>query len=187
MALKTSLSSGNRRTQTKAAAMLLLILMLMLALLLALLPQPARAASLQTPAIPYIHIVKPGETLAGIATLYGVSVQDLRTANNLDNRATVVRCHPNADSTQVRGTVRVKNQPAGGYRVAFSWQPDGNAVVVTSTGAGGQFNFVLGAGPRAGNWWFWVENSDGKRISEMAHLNTDGLPRGHLPAGRDRF
>lgn len=72
MALKTSLSSGNRRTQTKTAAMLLLILMLMLALLLALLPQPARAASLQTPAIPYIHIVKPGETLAGIATLYGV-------------------------------------------------------------------------------------------------------------------
>ena len=87
-----------------------------------------------------------------------------------------MRCHPNADSTQVRGTVRVKNQPAGGYRVAFSWQPDGNAVAVTVTGAGGQFNFVLGAGPRAGNWWFWVENSDGKRISEMAHLNTDGLP-----------
>jgi len=40
MALKTSLSGGNRRTQTKAAAMLLLILMLLLALLLALFPRP---------------------------------------------------------------------------------------------------------------------------------------------------
>ena len=170
MALKTSLSSGNRRTQTKAAAMLLH----------SLFPQPAHAASLQTPAIPYIHIVKPGETLAGIAALYGVSVQDLRTANNLDNRATVVRCHPNADSTQVRGTVRVKNQPAGGYRVAFSWQPDADGVARRVSGEdsapGGYVHVLDGGGPRAGNWWFWVENSAGSRISEMAHLNTDGLP-----------
>ena len=69
MALKTSLSSGNRRTQTKAAAMRLLILLLILMLLHSLLAQPAHAASLQTPNIPFIHIVKPGETLAGIATL----------------------------------------------------------------------------------------------------------------------
>ena len=172
MALKTSLSNGNRRTQTKAATMLLLVLLLTLALLLALFPQPARAASLRTPAIPYIHIVRPGETLAGIATLYGVSVQELRRANNLDNRAAVLSCHPNADSTQVRGTVRVNGQPAGGYRVAFSWQPDGNAVVKTATGAGGEYNFVLGGGARAGNWWFWVENEAGSRISEMAHLET---------------
>ena len=96
MALKTSLSGGNRRTQTKAAAMLLLILMLLLALLLALFPRPAHAARLQTPAIPYVHVVRPGDTLAGIATLYAVPVQDLRAANNLDNRATVVRCEPNA-------------------------------------------------------------------------------------------
>lgn len=111
MALNTSPFNGNRRTQTKAAAMLLLILMLTLALLLALFPQPARAASLQTPAVPYIHIVRPGETLAGIATLYGVSVQELRRANNLDNRAAVLSCHPNADSTQVRGAVRVDRRP----------------------------------------------------------------------------
>ena len=176
MALKTSLSSGNRRTQTKAAAMLLLILMLLLALILALLPQPARAARLQTPAIPFVHVVRPGDTLAGIAMLYGVPVQDLRAANNIDNRAAVVSCHPNADSTQVRGTVRVDGRPAGGYRVAVSWQPDGNAVVVTSTGAGGGFNFVLGGGAREGNWWFWVENEAGSRVSEMAHLETHRDP-----------
>ena len=172
MALKTSLSSGNRRTQMKTAAMLLLILLLTLALLLALFPQPAQAASLRTPAIPYIHIVRPGETLAGIATLYAVPLQELRRANNLDNHASVVSCHPNADSTQVRGTVRLNNQPASGYRVAFSWQPDGDAVARTATGAGGEFNFVLGGGARAGNWWFWVENGAGSRISEMAHLET---------------
>ena len=117
------------------------------------------------------------ETLVAIASLYGVSVQDLRAANQLSNRAAVTSCTPNNDSTQARGTVRLNGRPAGGYGVVFSWQPDGNVVARTSSGGGGEFDFILhGAGPRVGDWWFWVENGAGNRISEMAHVHTDKDP-----------
>ena len=171
--MATEISRFNRitRMRWKTAAATLLLLGLLLA------PRPAAAAPLQQPTVPYVHIIRPGETLVAIASLYGVSVQDLRAANQLSNRATVTSCTPNNDSTQARGTVRLNGRPAGGYGVVFSWQPDGNVVARTSSGGGGEFDFILhGAGPRQGDWWFWVENGAGNRISEMAHVHTDKDP-----------
>lgn len=159
------------RMRWKTAAATLLLLGLLLG------SQPAAAAQQQQPTVPYVHIIRPGEMLAGIASLYGVSVQELRAANQLSNRATVTSCTPNNDSTQARGTVRLNGQPVGGYGVVFSWMPDGNVVARTSSGGGGEFDFILhGAGPREGDWWFWVENGAGNRISEMAHVHTDKDP-----------
>ncbi len=141
-------------------------------------PLAAVAAPQEQPNAPYFHLIKPGESLAAIAALYGVSVQALRDANNLVNLATVVSCEPNSDSTQARGTVRLNGQPVNGYRVVFSWEPDGQVVARAISGGGGQqggqFSHILeGSGPREGDWWFWVENSAGTRISEVAHLYTD--------------
>ena len=85
------------RAQRAAVATLLLFLLSLL-----LLPQPAVAAPLERPNADqeYVHVVRAGETLASIAASYGISVQDLRASNNLVNRAELVSCAPNADSTQ---------------------------------------------------------------------------------------
>ena len=106
--MATEIPRFNRitRMRWKTAAATLLLLGLLLA------PLPAAAAPLLQPTVPYVHIIRPGEMLAGIASLYGVSVQELRAANQLSNRAAVTSCTPNNDSTQARGTVRL-NGPAG--------------------------------------------------------------------------
>ncbi len=150
------------------------------ALLLSLLPQTVVAAPLDRPTAHYNHIVRPGETLANIAAFYGVSVEELRAFNNLFNRGELVSCEPDADSTQVQGTVRVNGQPVSGYRVVFSWQPDGEIVARTISGEDshpGHYTHILQTpGTRKGNWWFWIENNDGNRISEMAFVHTDREP-----------
>ncbi len=173
-----SLFRSTRRMQRAAVATLLLFVLSLL-----LLPKPAIAAPLQRPNADqvYVHVVREGETLATIAASYGISVQDLRTSNNLINRAQLVSCSPNNDSTQARGTVRLNGQPANGLRVVFSWRPDGQVVARAISGAGGQdgghfSHILLASGPREGNWWFWVENDAGNRISEMAYVHTDRLP-----------
>ena len=173
-----SLSRSTWRAQRVPVAVLLLFVLSLL-----LLPQPAIAAPLQRPGAVqvYVHVVREGETLATIAASYGISVQDLRTSNNLINRAQLVSCAPNNDSTQARGTVRLNGQPANGLRVVFSWRPDGQVVARAISGAGGQegghfSHILLASGPREGNWWFWVENDAGNRISEMAYVHTDRLP-----------
>ena len=171
-----SLSRSTWRAQRVPVAVLFVLSLL-------LLPQPAIAAPLQRPGAVqvYVHVVREGETLATIAASYGISVQDLRTSNNLINRAQLVSCAPNNDSTQARGTVRLNGQPANGLRVVFSWRPDGQVVARAISGAGGQegghfSHILLASGPREGNWWFWVENDAGNRISEMAYVHTDRLP-----------
>lgn len=178
MPTDSSLSKSTCRTQRAAVTTLLLFLLPLLVL-----PQPVAAAPTQRPGAvqEYVHVVREGETLATIAASYGISVQDLRASNNLINRAELVSCSPNNDSTQARGTVRLNGQPANGFRVVFSWRPDGQIVARAISGAGGQeggqfSHILLGSGPREGNWWFWVENDAGNRISEMAHVQTDRHP-----------
>ena len=88
-----------------------------------------------------------------------------------------MRCDPNGINTQVRGTVRRNGLPVNDYRVVFSWQPDGEVVARRTSGEGGQYTHILhGAGPREGSWWFWIENEDEQRISEMGYVHTDPDP-----------
>ena len=173
MSADTSLSRSTWRARRMPVAILLLFLLPLL-----LVPHPVVAAPQERPGADqvYIHIVRPGETLASIAASYGISVQELRTSNNLVNRAELVSCTPNADSTQARGTVRLNGRPANGFRVAFSWHPDETVVARTMSGDGGQYSHILGGGAREGNWWFWIENSAGIHISEMAYVHTDKFP-----------
>ncbi len=165
------------RPQRSTFVTVLLFLMSLL-----MVPQSVLAAPTERPndSSVFFHIVRPGESLVNIAALYGISVDELRAANNLVNRAQLVSCSPNADSTQVRGTVRLNGQPASGFRVVFSWHPDETIVARAISGGGGQeggqFSHILGGGAREGNWWFWIENSGGIRISEMAHVQTDRNP-----------
>ena len=172
--------SPARSTWRPQRASIAIVLMLLLSLLMV--PQPVNAAPTERPndSTVFFHIVRPGESIVNIAALYGVSVDDLRASNNLVNRANLVSCAPNADSTQVRGTVRVNGQPASGFRVVFSWHPDETIVASAVSGGGGQeggqFSHILGGGTREGNWWFWIENGAGTRISEMAHVQTDSEP-----------
>ena len=60
------------------------------------------------------------------------------------------------------------------YKVAFSWQPDGKWWPPKAHQRGGLYTHILlASGPREGNWWFWIQNDDGHRISDMAHVQTD--------------
>ena len=138
--------------------------------------QPVVTTPQKSPSAPkvYGHIVRHGESLASIAASYDISIQDLRVSNSLANRAELVHCDPNGINTQVRGTVRRNGVPVDDYRVVFSWQPDGEVVAGRTSGGGGQYTHILhGAGPREGSWWFWIENEDEQRISEMAYVRTD--------------
>lgn len=156
--------------------------LLLFLLTLFLVPLPVHASPTQRPdsSQAYFHIVRPGESLVNIAALYGISADDLRSANGLSNRAQLLSCGPNADSTQARGIVLLNGQPANGFRVAFSWHPDETVVARTISGGGGQetghFSHILGGGAREGNWWFWIENSEGNRVSELVHVQTDREP-----------
>ncbi|MDE0076274.1 MAG: LysM domain-containing protein [Caldilineaceae bacterium] len=169
--------SPARSTWRPQRASMATLLVFLFSLFMVPMPVFAAPAERPTPRQAYFHIVRPGESLVNIAAVYGISVEDLRAANNLVNRAQLVRCTPNADSTQAKGTVRVNGQPANGFRVVFSWHPDETVVAMAVSGGGGQeggqYSHILGGGAREGNWWFWIENSGGIRISEMAHVHTD--------------
>jgi LysM repeat protein len=46
-------------------------------------PAPTNTPTIVATATPQVHVVQSGETLSGIAEAYGVTVDDLRKANNL--------------------------------------------------------------------------------------------------------
>jgi len=99
------------------------------------------------------------------------------------NKAIVQRCDPNAGVTYVNGTVYRNHQPQNGVRVVYSYAPDGPWVtepVITGPHMGypnwapGFYSHLIGvSGPRSGDWYFWLVDGSGKRISAMAHLRTD--------------
>ncbi len=99
------------------------------------------------------------------------------------NRALVQRCDPNAGVTYVQGTVYKNSSPANGYLVTFSYAPDGPQVATVTSGphtgyegwGTGFYSHILSSNsPREGNWFFWIVDSSGKRISAIANVHTDG-------------
>ena len=74
-------------------------------------------------------------------------------------------------------------QPVNGYRVAFSYAADGPVVAETISGPHtgyegwnpGYYSHLLQAnGPREGDWWFWVMDGAGARISALGFVHTHG-------------
>lgn len=94
--------------------------------------------------------------------------------------ATVVTCMPYQHGSIFSGLVSIDDTPVDGYRVTFSYEPDGPPVpqhpaISGSDGTPGHFSHILGAGfQRIGDWYVWIINSEGERISEMAMFHTDG-------------
>jgi hypothetical protein len=100
------------------------------------------------------------------------------------NIAQLQGCEPNAGVTYVQGTTYRNGQPESGHWVVFSYAPDGPIVAKVISGPhegypdwnAGFYSHLLQAGsPREGNWWFWITDDSGRRISEMAQVHTDGV------------
>jgi hypothetical protein len=89
--------------------------------------------------------------------------------------ADVVGCAPDDRSTRVEGTLYWNSVPADGYAVVFSWQPDGvwssNPVVSGPNPSGTYTHFI---GVAVGDWWVWIVDEQGQRISPMGAFSTDG-------------
>ena len=78
----------------------------------------------------------------------------------------------------------VNGQPQSGYLVVFSYAPDGPPAtppVQSGPHAGyegwnqGFFSHIINASsPQAGNWYSWIVDESGNRISEMANWQFDG-------------
>ena len=65
-----------------------------------------------------------------------------------------------------------------GYRVVFSYEPDGNWVTqpaITQSTPLGFYTHIIGVGvARAGNWFAWMVDENNQRISVLASFTTDG-------------
>ena len=94
-------------------------------------------------------------------------------------------CEPNAGVTAIEGTVYQDHKPYNGARVVFSWTPDGPWVsepMISGPHPGypdwkpGWYSHILQAGgPREGDWYVWIVDDNGNRISEMSpRIHTDG-------------
>jgi uncharacterized protein YraI len=105
-------------------------------------------------------------------------------SNRKFNVAVVGRCDPNGGVTYVQGRTYIGGVPqSGDWSVAFSYAPDGPIVASIKAGPHpgyegwdqGFYSHILKSdGPREGNWWFWVVDPAGNRISEMGNVRTDG-------------
>ena len=99
------------------------------------------------------------------------------------NKALLQRCEPNAGVTAIEGTVYQNHKPFDGARVVFSYAPDGPVVSEMISGPHpgypgwnpGFYSHILQAGaPREGDWYVWIVDDSGNRISEMSpRIHTD--------------
>ncbi len=97
------------------------------------------------------------------------------------NIAVLQGCEPNKGVTYVKGTVYKNGNPVNGNIVAFSYAPDGPIVAQIQAGphqgyegwSTGSYSHILEAnGAREGNWFFWIVDTAGNRISEIANVTT---------------
>jgi len=85
-----------------------------------------------------------------------------------------------------KGTVYKNGQPVNDKRVVFSYEPDGPWATppqISGPHPGytdwppGYYSHIInapGVGPKAGNWFVWIVNEQGVRISEIANFRTTG-------------
>ena len=100
------------------------------------------------------------------------------------NVALVQKCERQPAGNWFDGTVYKGGAPANGYRVVFSYAPDGPHITppqISGPHEGymgwnpGYYSHIINAaGPKAGSWYVWVVDASGNRISEMANWNSTG-------------
>lgn len=103
------------------------------------------------------------------------------------NIVVVSRCERQPAGNWFEGTTYINGQPQNGYKVAFSYEPDGPIVATMQSGPHegypgwktGYYSHIINAtGPQAGNWFVWVVDDTGQRISEIGNFQTTGPGEG---------
>jgi uncharacterized protein YraI len=100
------------------------------------------------------------------------------------NITAVSKCEPQEAGTWFEGRTYVGGQPKNGYKVVFSYAPDGpwaTEPMISGPHGGyegwdtGYYSHIISAtGPREGTWYVWIVDDGGSRISEMASWTSKG-------------
>lgn len=100
------------------------------------------------------------------------------------NIVVVSRCERQPAGNWFEGTTYIGGQPANGYKVVFSYAPDAppiTAPVISGPHQGyegwrtGYYSHIINASnPRAGDWYVWVVDDSGNRISEIGKWSSTG-------------
>jgi uncharacterized protein YraI len=147
-------------------------------------PAPVAVVNTPVPAAPPAE-APPAETPPADAPPAEVPTAAPAPSTNYEfNKAVLQRCDPNEGVTYINGTVYKNGQPANGYNVAFSYEPDGPIVASITSGphAGGYegwnagfYSHILNStGVREGNWFVWIVDGNGQRISAIGNVTTHG-------------
>jgi len=103
------------------------------------------------------------------------------------NIVVVSRCERQPAGNWFEGTTYINGQPQNGYKVAFSYAADGPIVATIQSGPHegypgwktGYYSHIINAtNPQAGNWFVWVVDQAGQRISEVGNFQTTGPGEG---------
>ena len=100
------------------------------------------------------------------------------------NIAVVGKCAPQEAGTWFEGKVYKNGQPANGFKVVFSYAPDAapsTNPMISGPHEGyngwstGYYSHIISANkPVSGNWYVWIVNDAGQRISEVANFQSKG-------------
>jgi len=100
------------------------------------------------------------------------------------NIAAVQACNRQPAGNWFEGTVYKGGQPFNGARVVFSYAPDGPWATppqisgphegYTNWNAGYYSHIIKASDPQAGEWYVWIVDAGGARISEIAHWTSTG-------------
>jgi hypothetical protein len=96
----------------------------------------------------------------------------------LFGRAEVAACTPDDNTTRFSGVLDLDGQPADGYRVVFSYVENGPWVTqpaISGPTPPGSYTHIIGVGvARVGDWFVWVVEENGERLSVSASFHSDG-------------
>lgn len=100
------------------------------------------------------------------------------------DEASVVSCERQPAGNWFEGYVTINGEAANGYRVVFSHEADGTWAtepVISGPHTGyegwqpGYYSHIIrAAGPIAGDWFVWIVDDAGERISEIAQWSSTG-------------
>lgn len=104
------------------------------------------------------------------------------------NIVVVSRCERQPAGNWFEGTTYIGAQPANGYKVVFSYAPDAppiTAPVISGPHPGydgwkpGYYSHIINASnPKAGDWYVWIVDDSGNRISEIGKWTSTGPGEG---------
>ncbi len=106
------------------------------------------------------------------------------TATYLFSSFSVPECRPQAGGTWFSGVLTLQGQPANGYRVVYSSAPDGAPItdpVISGPHEGypgwnpGYYSHIISVSQAiVGDWYVWITDANGARISVIAHWHSSG-------------